>query len=181
MPDKKELERTVSTYWYNHPEETDSLGLLLGALPACGAGVMSRETYPLHVTCSAAVVRPGGLVLEIFHRKLGKWLFPGGHIDAADGTLQETALRELEEETGISAGPEYRYLFEISTHRIPAQGPAEEEPAHWHADLAYAVILDYSPEITLKEDEVVLHRWAEPGHPHLRALQPRGSRQHARP
>lgn len=33
----------------------------------------------------------------------GMWAFPGGHMDATDGSVEEAAVRELQEETGIKA------------------------------------------------------------------------------
>lgn len=33
----------------------------------------------------------------------GKWAFPGGHMDASDGSVEDAAVRELKEETGIAA------------------------------------------------------------------------------
>ncbi|MFI5363494.1 MAG: NUDIX domain-containing protein [Elusimicrobiota bacterium] len=43
-----------------------------------------------------------GKVLLLKHKKLGLWLAPGGHID--EGELpDEAVLRELREETGLSA------------------------------------------------------------------------------
>ena len=36
----------------------------------------------------------------MFHRKLGKWLAPGGHVEGEENTAQ-TALREAKEELGV--------------------------------------------------------------------------------
>jgi len=38
--------------------------------------------------------------LLMFHRKLGKWLAPGGHVEGEENTAQ-TALREAKEELGV--------------------------------------------------------------------------------
>lgn len=38
--------------------------------------------------------------LLMFHRKLGKWLAPGGHVEGKENTAQ-TALREAKEELGV--------------------------------------------------------------------------------
>ena len=50
---------------------------------------------------SAYAVREGKVLL-IKHKKLGLWLAPGGHIDEGE-TPDEAALRELLEETGLTA------------------------------------------------------------------------------
>lgn len=39
-------------------------------------------------------------MLLVHHKKLGKWLQPGGHIEPTENPV-ETAVRELKEETGI--------------------------------------------------------------------------------
>jgi 8-oxo-dGTP pyrophosphatase MutT (NUDIX family) len=170
MPDKSEIGDAVLEYWYGHADEADRLRPLFAALLVRDDDVRSRKMYPLHVTCSAAAVRPDGQVLEIFHRRHREWLFPGGHIDAEDETLAATALRELAEETGVVAartadlGP-----FDIHMHHVAAN-PDKNEPAHQHADFVYAVLLDIDPEVTLKTDEVVYYRWVVPRHSYLRAL-----------
>jgi len=39
-------------------------------------------------------------MLLLHHKKLGKWLQPGGHIEQHENPI-ETAIREVKEETGI--------------------------------------------------------------------------------
>ena len=41
----------------------------------------------------------------IHHAKLSRWLQPGGHVNAGDADLLATAVREAEEETGLSGLP----------------------------------------------------------------------------
>ncbi|TPW19145.1 MAG: NUDIX hydrolase [Elusimicrobia bacterium] len=54
---------------------------------------------PRHFVATGYVVRDGKTLL-LWHRKLGMWLPPGGHID--EGELpDEAALREVKEETGL--------------------------------------------------------------------------------
>ncbi|MCA1580687.1 MAG: NUDIX domain-containing protein [Acidobacteria bacterium] len=64
---------------------------------------------------------------------------PGGHSDPEDGTVFDTALREVREETGadaLVAGNAGR-LLDVDVHPIPARG---SEPAHFHFDLRYLVV-----------------------------------------
>jgi 8-oxo-dGTP pyrophosphatase MutT (NUDIX family) len=51
-------------------------------------------------TASALVLREDRRLLLIHHRKLGVWLYPGGHIDPWE-TPDEAVAREVEEETGL--------------------------------------------------------------------------------
>ncbi len=67
---------------------------------------LDQEADPIHVTGSAIVVGPRGVLL-LKHKRLGIWLQPGGHIDPGE-TPWEAALREAQEETGLAvsfAGP----------------------------------------------------------------------------
>ena len=65
----------------------------LGLLPA----PLSRSQPAAHFTGSA-VVTDGRRVALVHHRKLGRWLQPGGHVETADGEdLLATALREADE------------------------------------------------------------------------------------
>ena len=87
---------------------------------------------PVHVTASGLVVGPRGTVLHR-HRRLGRWMQPGGHIDAGEAPWQ-AALREAEEETGlpVSHPPGGPLLLHLDTHAA-AEG-------HTHLDLRYLLL-----------------------------------------
>ncbi len=98
------------------------------------------------ITASCVVVR-GKKALLIKHKKLGKWLYPGGHVDDGE-TPVEAALRETAEETGFNVAL-------VSNGEIPlelASDQSEIMPAplctvyenvlyssgrHMHSDLIY--------------------------------------------
>lgn len=63
------------------------------------ADPFDEHADPVHVTGSAIVTGPRGVVL-LRHKRLGLWLQPGGHIDAGE-TPWDAALREAAEETGL--------------------------------------------------------------------------------
>ena len=56
-----------------------------------------RHADPTHVTGSALVIGPRGVLLHR-HKKLGIWLQPGGHVDGGEAPW-EAARREAGEET----------------------------------------------------------------------------------
>ena len=113
-----------------------------------------RDCLPGHVTASAWLIDPGGSrVLLTHHRKLNRWLQPGGHCDGDSDTLR-TALREAAEESGLEVETCSDAPLDIDIHAIPARkpfpsrkaaparnaGPAHAaEPAHFHYDVRYAL------------------------------------------
>ena len=86
----------------------------------------------VHVTASAIVVGRRGTLLHR-HRRLLRWMQPGGHIDPGEAPW-EAALRESEEETGLvlSHPPGGPVLVHVDVHQ-GAQG-------HTHLDLRYVLL-----------------------------------------
>ena len=91
----------------------------------------SRKQQPAHFTGSAVVVSPDGArVLLVMHAKLNRWLQPGGHADTLDGgAMEQTALREAREETGldVSLFPGAPSPFDVDVHVIPARKTEPEQ------------------------------------------------------
>jgi len=94
-----------------------------------------------HLTGSAVVVSASGDgVLLLHHRKLRRWLQPGGHAEPGERDGEAVALREAREETGVEElvlHPSAPRPLDVDVHLIPARG---DEPAHHHLDLRYLVV-----------------------------------------
>jgi 8-oxo-dGTP pyrophosphatase MutT (NUDIX family) len=93
-----------------------------------------------HVTASAWIVDPSRTrALLTHHRKLGKWLQLGGHVDG-DPDVRRAALREAREESGLTS---LRFatdaIYDLDVHPIPAR---PGEPAHEHYDVRFAFEAD---------------------------------------
>jgi len=88
-----------------------------------------------HVTASGWVLSPCRTqTLLTHHRKLNRWLQLGGHIED-DATVQEAALREVSEESGITQLNLLRNsIFDIDVHTIPTRKGVS---AHHHYDLRF--------------------------------------------
>jgi 8-oxo-dGTP pyrophosphatase MutT (NUDIX family) len=88
-----------------------------------------------HVTGSAWVLDPAGCsVLLTLHRKLGKWLQLGGHVEPEE-SAREAALREAREESGIeSVVLAAQTIFDVDVHWIP---DTPRKAGHWHYDVRY--------------------------------------------
>ena len=111
-----------------------------------------------HVTGSAWILSPDHRhVLLAHHKKLGRWLQPGGHADG-DADPLRVALREAREESGLTelAVPSEEPL-DVDVHPIPASG---DEPAHLHYDVRYLLVAAPRQELHPSEESTAL-QWFE--------------------
>ncbi len=101
---------------------------------------LSRLQTRAHFTASAFVVdETGARACLVAHAKLDRLLQPGGHVESVDTCLEDAALREAREETGLELElhPKAPRPFDLDVHGIPARG---DEPAHFHLDVRYLVV-----------------------------------------
>lgn len=128
-----------------------------------------------HFTATTFIVDSRKRTLLLWHKRLGRWMPPGGHVED-DELPEETALRECKEETGLDVvimGESQSDLFEknpsegrmlkkpiaMLLEEIPAY-PLRNEPAHQHMDFLFvARPLDKSQVLTLNYDEGREMRW----------------------
>ncbi|MCB2223153.1 MAG: NUDIX hydrolase [Actinobacteria bacterium] len=90
---------------------------------------------PGHVTASAFVLHPdGGRLLLVWHRKLQRWLQPGGHVEPSDASVWKAARREVREETGLDVQRIGDGAFDVDVHRV-----AHDGVEHEHFDVRYLV------------------------------------------
>jgi 8-oxo-dGTP pyrophosphatase MutT (NUDIX family) len=113
-----------------------------------------------HLTGSAVVVSADGAqVLLVHHRKLDRWLQPGGHADPGETTGEAVALREAREETGIDGlelHPTAPRPLDVDIHRIPAHG---DDPPHEHLDLRYLTVAPWGAALSPQQEELHALRW----------------------
>lgn len=147
-----QLAAALGDYLARHPEEGEEVSLFEAFL-ASHTAVFERGHAVGHFTGSTWLVSGDGeRVLLMHHRKLDRWLQPGGHADG-DADLMRVALREAQEETGVAGLRAEGGIFDLDRHRIPARG---DEAEHWHYDVRYVVRAGANERFTINQESRAL-------------------------
>ena len=137
---------------WNEQEERD-LAELLRRLRS-GEELYSRENLSAHLTASAWVTSPDRRqVLLAYHNLYDSWAWLGGHADG-DRDLLAVALREVREESGVSAVPVCDQLFSVEI--LPVSGHekrGEYVSSHLHMNVTFLLEANPSAPIRSKPDE----------------------------
>lgn len=128
-----------------------------------------------HFTATAFIIDSKKRTLLLWHKRLQRWMPPGGHLDDNE-TPEECARRECKEETNLDVeiiGDSHSDLFQknpsegrmlkkpiaMLLEEIPAS-PERGEPAHQHMDFLYiARPLNEDQHIVLEQSEGRELRW----------------------
>ena len=94
----EDLRRKITAFAPGTDRERESRERMLAELDRLSRP-FDRGADPVHFTGSAIVVGTRGVLLHL-HKRIGRWLQPGGHIDPGETPL-DAALREAREETGV--------------------------------------------------------------------------------
>ena len=131
------------------PEEVDMVDRYLSFVrenPDC----FERFLEAGHVTGSAVILDgTGDRVLLTHHRKLDRWLQPGGHADGVTDVAQVAMTEALEESGLASLGFASRALLDVDIHGIPARAG---EPAHFHYDCRFLIQSAGSDEFVVSDE-----------------------------
>lgn len=137
--DRRSILDLLNCYTTSFPEEKNFVPRfisLINNFPGC----FSRDLLSGHITGSAWVISfDKRKVVLLHHKKLNRWLQPGGHADGEEN-LRLVAGKELEEETGLK---NFRWLnnniFDLDIHIIPARSDVR---AHFHFDVRFIAEAD---------------------------------------
>ena len=131
---KKKLKKA---YLY-HPEEDRLLDVFMHKIPVIVAG-------------GGLVVNQKGKVL--FIKRNGKWDLPKGKVDKGE-TIESAAIREVEEETGVSGLTIDRFL-KTTYHVFKRNGEYRLKQTHW-----FVMSTSYSGNLIPEKSEgIVKVRW----------------------
>lgn len=159
-----------------------------------------RDADPTHVTGSAVVVGPAGVLLHR-HKRLGLWLQPGGHLEPGE-TPWAAARREAGEETGLAFAPwgatrpplahldvhdggrghvhlDLRYLLHVSGDDQPRPPRGESQAVRWFGwpealEIADAGLRGYLRVLAPEASEARPVEAVPGGEPHQRAARQPG-------
>ncbi|MGI9429996.1 MAG: NUDIX hydrolase [Bythopirellula sp.] len=162
---RQPLLRMLEQYAFKHPEESASVEKIADLVTSC-PDCFERSCRPGHVTGSAWVLsHDRSKCLLVHHRKLNRWLQPGGHADG-QSQVEQVALREAQEESGLTAlelepsGVAAEPL-DIDVHLIPARLDAAGnvvEDSHEHHDIRFLLVATQVQALVLSEESHDL-RW----------------------
>lgn len=113
------------------------------------ATLLWRSGQPAHFTASAVPIDAAtGRACLVLHGRMHTWVQPGGHIEVGDTSIQEAALRELEEETGLTGRLDPVPVW-LGRH------PAPCGVGDWHLDLQFAVaVTEVAPRVSDESHDV---------------------------
>lgn len=136
----------------------------LDAHAAADPGVTAKAGPPAHFTASCLVIDEAGeRVLLTLHRKVGRWLQFGGHIEPDDPSIAEAALREAVEESGLPAGALALrpHLAQLDRHALGSGFSRCTE----HLDLRWIAVAAAGSEPVVSEESLDVAWWPIAGLP----------------
>ncbi len=151
-PAQQQVLSLLNRYSEHEPENQHSKALLID-FARHYENCCERTLTVGHFTGSCWLVsKDGQRVLLTHHKKLERWLQLGGHADG-DSDLAQVALREAEEESGLTDLIVEPEIFDLERHAIPARG---SDPEHFHHDVRFVVHATGSEDFVVSDESHAL-------------------------
>ena len=138
---------------WNEQEERDRTELLRRL--RSGEDLYTRDNSAGHLTASAWVVSPDRRqVLMAYHNIYDSWSWLGGHADG-DHDLLAVALREVREESGLTAvRPVSRSIYSVEILTVDGhEKRGAYVSSHLHLNVTYLLEADPTAPVRRKPDE----------------------------
>lgn len=138
---------------WNEQEERDRTELLRRL--RSGEDLYTRDNSAGHLTASAWVVSPDRRqVLMAYHNIYDSWSWLGGHADG-DHDLLAVALREVREESGLTAvRPVSRSIYSVEILTVDGhEKRGAYVSSHLHLNVTYLLEADPAEPVRCKPDE----------------------------
>ena len=115
-----------------------------------------KKCISAHITVSALVIdHARRKVLLTLHPKVGRWLQLGGHCEVSDASLEDAALREAREESGLT---HFDFLIDgpvqLDAHTINCRG----DGLVTHLDVQFVLVAHENQEIEISDESLDL-KW----------------------
>lgn len=146
---RNKLLNLLAIYTKKHPTEKACANQIIEFIEQYDT-CFNRELSVGHMTGSAWIVNLAGThTLLTHHRKLNKWLQPGGHADG-DSNMLQVAKKEADEESGLKGlAIGNGEIFDIDIHQIPARANEEQ---HLHFDIRFVFRAQESEEYRVSDE-----------------------------
>ena len=147
--ERAQLVHTLNNYQTSFDEEKATIPRfksLLNNFPTC----YQRSLVTGHITASAWIIDEFGTsALLVHHKKLNRWLQPGGHADG-DENIIAVATREAKEETGLKSLKLIdESIFDIDIHLIPRH---KDIQSHYHHDIRFLFMADKTENYIVSDE-----------------------------
>ena len=122
--------------------------------------LLTRDNEMAHLTASCWIVNPDKTkVLLAYHNIYDSWAWLGGHADGMRDLLA-VALKEANEESGVTARPVLRDIFSVEILGVPGHVKrGKYVSSHLHLNVTYLLEADAGDALRAKPDENSGVRW----------------------
>ncbi|WP_278315404.1 NUDIX hydrolase [Lolliginicoccus levis] len=137
------------------PEQDSMRHAMLAFLAAAPDGCL-RGCVAGHITASSLILsHDGAEVLLTLHPRVGRWIQLGGHCEEHDRTIEDAALREAREESGIGDLELDPAVLSLHTHPITC---SLGQPTR-HLDVRFLIRAPQGARITRSDESTDLQWW----------------------